>query len=185
MLIHRLPDGLAFDGPDDMGRMEHHVFVMGERWLKVTKGAGEHFGLCPQLYKDGWDMTRRDATAQHYLQRLQDVNALFHDDHVLHAVYNDRQGNVRLVTSQPHFMGEPAGTPFLRDAMEGAGFVQLDPPSAYYRPSDHTAVMDLHRENALRDGGDLDVLRVFDAIPTRPAGRLREVLEEQARAKQG
>ncbi len=164
--------------------MEHHVFVFGERWLKVTKGAGDHFGLCPQLHQDGWDMTRREASALHYLQRLQDVNALFHDDHVLHAVYHDRQGSIRLVTSQPHFMGESAGTSFLRGAMESAGFVQLDAPSAYYRPSDHIAVMDLHCENALRDGGDLEVLRVFDAIPVRPAGRLREVFEQQVREKQ-
>jgi hypothetical protein len=70
--------------------------------------------------------------------------------------------------------------------MEAAGFVRVEPPSArmeepsaYYRPADNIAVIDLHSENAiLEDNGTF--LRVFDNIMLQPTGALRATFERLA-----
>ena len=61
--------------------------------------------------------------------------------------------------------------------MAEVGFVQLVPPSSFYRASDNTAVIDLHQENAARAG---NLMLPFDVKVLHPTGALRENLERAA-----
>ena len=87
--------------------------------------------------------------------------------------WRDGVGNAVIITSQPDYKGEPASIEFIRDSMRTAHFQPLPEIGAFYRQSDNIAVMDLHTENAVRDGNQL---HVFDAIISQPAGELRELL---------
>jgi hypothetical protein len=181
ILITDPPSRYDLDGPLDKGGSEHHVFRDQEgRWVKITRGDGTSYGYQPRDYRDEWDIAREGADAASYLEKLLLHNSIFHDDIVLHAVWADRVGNVALITSQPHYQGAYAAQETaIKPAMEAAGFIQLDPPSAYYRPADNLAVLDLHTENAItQDNGTF--LRVFDNIILHPTGALRATFERLA-----
>jgi hypothetical protein len=180
LLIHTLPSAWKPGGPDDAGQMEHHVFHVGSRWVKVTSGTGEHFGLWPVSHQGEWDMRKEDASILNYLNGMANANRVFGDDMVIQGVLAERDGSVKLIISQPDIEGDFADTKFIGKAMAEMGFVQLEPPSSFYRPSDNTAVIDLHQENAARVG---DLVLPFDVKVLHPTGTLRENLERATAEK--
>ncbi|QIF01917.1 hypothetical protein [Roseimicrobium sp. ORNL1] len=179
VLIQSLPPEWALDGAEDVGQMEHHVFLHGDRVIKLTLGVGEYFGMWPVAHQGTWDMRREEASIINYLESAANANALFGDDIAVHGVHIDRDGGVRLVISQPTIRGDSVDTNFIGKTMREQGFVQLVPPSSFYRASDNTAVIDLHQENAVRVG---DLLLPFDVKVLHPKGALRENLERAAAA---
>jgi hypothetical protein len=179
VLIDKLSPRFKLDGAKDVGGTEHHVFE-GDRWVKITRGSGESFGRMPQLYRNAWELGTQNATADSYLGKLELQNQVLHDDTVLHAVWTDRMGNVALITSQPDYEGTYADPDkHIKPAFEAAGFIQLDTPSAFYRPSDNLVVVDIHDQNAVVQGNGT-FLRVFDGAITHPTGALRRVFEKLA-----
>lgn len=192
ILLTEYPDRYPLNGANDKGGSEHHAFE-GERWVKITKGDGSSFGYQPldEGKDDEWMISKEPADLLSYLQKLALHNQVFHDDIVLHGVVADPLGKVALIISQPHYKGTFAGVyTAIKPAMEAAGFVRVEPPSArkeepsaYYRASDNVAVIDLHSENAvLQDNGTF--LRVFDNIIVRPTGALRATFERLAAKRQ-
>ena len=190
VLMNAIPGRYQIDGPKDKGGREHHVFHDSSgRWLKITKGDGDAFGLQPldEGGKNEWMLSPEPADAASYLEKLILHNQVFHDDIVLHGVVADPLGNVSLIISQPDYKGTYAGVyTAIKPAMEAAGFVRVEPPSArledpsaYYRPSDNLAVVDLHDQNAVLEGNGT-FLRVFDNIMLRPTGALRATFERLA-----
>lgn len=164
---------------DDLGQSEHHVFDMGHRVLKVTKGTGSSFGLWPKPTPDGKDPWTLDyiASPWRYLQKLHDSNLMFGDDIVLHAVVVDKAWNTNLIISQPKYDLTPATTDQVQDAMKASGFhVSKSLPSAFYRPADNTAVLDFHLENGGLTPGDNPLLLPFDVTVFHPTGALREAI---------
>jgi hypothetical protein len=157
IILTDMPANHQINGPKDLGGSEHHVFE-GERWLKITKGDGSSFGYQPldEGKDDEWMISKEPADLLSYLEKLALHNHVFHDDIVLHGVVADPVGNVSLIISQPDYQGTYAGTyTAIKPAMEAAGFVRVEPPSArketpsaYYRPADNVAVIDLHDQNA-------------------------------------
>jgi hypothetical protein len=190
ILLTKAPDRYQINGVNDLGGSEHHVFRdASNRWVKITKGDGTSFGYQPldEGKADEWMISRERADLASYLEKLALHNQVFHDDIVLHGVIADPVGNVSLIISQPDYQGTYAGTyTAIKPAMEAAGFVRVEPPSArmeepsaYYRPADNIAVIDLHSENAiLEDNGTF--LRVFDNIMLQPTGALRATFERLA-----
>jgi hypothetical protein len=188
IILTDMPANHQINGPKDLGGSEHHVFE-GERWLKITKGDGSSFGYQPldEGKDDEWMISKEPADLLSYLEKLALHNHVFHDDIVLHGVVADPLGKVALIISQPDYQGTFAGVyTAIKPAMEAAGFVRVEPPSArketpsaYYRPSDNVAVVDLHDQNAvLEDNGTF--LRVFDNIMLQPTGALRATFERLA-----
>ena len=190
VLINAIPDRYQIDGPKDKGGREHHVFHdTSGRWVKITKGDGDAFGLQPldEGGKNEWMLSPEHADVASYLEKLALHNQVFHDDIVLHGVVADPLGKVALIISQPDYEGTFAGVyTSIKPAMEAAGFVRVEPPSArledpsaYYRPSDNLAVLDLHDQNAILEGNGT-FLRVFDNIMLHPTGALRATFERLA-----
>jgi hypothetical protein len=188
ILLSEYPDRYPPNSPKDKGGSEHHVFE-GERWVKITKGDGNSFGYQPldEGKDDEWMISKDPADLLSYLEKLALHNHVFHDDIILHGVVSDPLGKVALIISQPHYKGTFAGVyTSIKPAMEAAGFVRVEPPSArmeepsaYYRQADNVAVIDLHSENAiLEDNGTF--LRVFDNIMLQPTGALRATFERIA-----
>ena len=188
ILLTETPDRYPLNSANDKGGSEHHVFE-GERWVKITKGDGTSFGYQPldEGKADEWMISKEPADLLSYLEKLALHNHVFHDDIVLHGVVADPLGKVALIISQPDYQGTFAGVyTSIKPAMEAAGFVRVEPPSArreepsaYYRPADNVAVIDLHSENAiLEDNGTF--LRVFDNIILQPTGALRATFERLA-----
>jgi hypothetical protein len=192
VLLSEYPDRYPLNSPKDKGGSEHHVFE-GDRWVKITKGDGSSFGYQPldEGKKNEWMISKDPADLLSYLEKLALHNQVFHDDIVLHGVLADPLGKVALIISQPDYQGTFAGVyTAINPAMEAAGFVRVEPPSAwleepsaYYRPADNIAVIDLHSENALLEGNGT-FLRVFDNIMLQPTGALRATFERLAAARQ-
>jgi DNA repair protein RadC len=190
VLLTEYPDRYPLNSPQDKGGSEHHVFHdASNRWVKITKGDGSYFGYQPldEGKDDEWMISKDPADLLSYLEKLALHNLVFHDDIILHGVVSDPLGKVALIISQPHYKGTFAGVyTSIKPAMEAAGFVRVEPPSArreepsaYYHPSDNVAVIDLHSENAiLEDNGTF--LRVFDNIMLQPTGALRATFERLA-----
>jgi len=188
VLLTETPDRYQPNSPKDIGGSEHHVFE-GDRWVKITKGDGSAYGYQPldEGKANEWMISRERADLASYLEKLALHNQVFHDDIVLHGIIATPVGNVSLIISQPDYQGTYAGTyNAIQPAMETAGFVRVEPPSArmeepsaYYRPADNIAVIDLHSENAiLEDNGTF--LRVFDNIMLQPTEALRATFERLA-----
>ncbi|MGV3661293.1 MAG: hypothetical protein ACO1TE_13985 [Prosthecobacter sp.] len=176
LLIDKLPPQWKLKGPDDIGGMEHHVFLVstptGVRYVKITKGNGTHFGLWPEDHGRDWSL-RPKASAQQYLDRLSTGNIELGDLTVLHAVLRDpTSGMIRLVTSQPEYIGDPVDESFIATGLHSAGFVPVgDSGATFYRASDNTAVLDAHIGNGIRQG---QLLYLFDVTIMHPEGRLKE-----------
>ena len=195
VLLSETPDRYPLNSPQDKGGREHHVFhdTASNRWVKITKGDGSAFGFQPldEGKNDEWMISQDHADVVSYLEKLALQNQVFHDDIVLHGVIADPLGKVALIISQPHYKGTFAGVyTAIKPAMADAGFVRIEPPSArfedpsaYYRPSDNLAVVDMHDQNAiLEDNGTF--LRVFDNIMLHPTGALRATFERLAAKRQ-
>jgi hypothetical protein len=152
--------------------MEHFVYYMGVRWVRITQGSVDGCGYTVGLLDDEPAVVR--ATASEYLDRLQLANEVFMDDTVLHGVSLDHMGNAILITSQPDYAGDPAEIQHIQTVMRSSGFKTLHEPGSFYRREDNVAIMDLHPENAVRDER---FLYVFDAIITQPDSELLAAIE--------
>lgn len=191
VLLGAIPARYQINSTANKGGSEHHVFhdTASGRWVKITKGDGSSFGYQPldEGKNDEWMISKDPADLLSYLEKLTLHNQVFHDDIVLHGVVADPLGKVALIISQPDYQGTFADAVVsIQPAMEAAGFVRIEPPSArfedpsaYYRPADNIAVIDLHDQNAvLEDNGTF--LRVFDNIMLQPSGALRATFERLA-----
>jgi len=204
-LIEKMPEQWKPYAEGDVGGQEHHVWIpeQGARVIKLTtlsKRGADIFGMNPVPYQGKWDLDTKGATAYRYLQRLEDGNQTFGDDHIVHGVWNDR-GDVHLLTSQRAYDGElpsnlPEGLAAAEEAAESdrrtqdvaeafakQGFVALD-NRTYYRPSDNTAVFDAHLANVMWVTGKSGVRRLvpFDVTTMHPVGKLKENLAQAAQA---
>ena len=106
---------------------------------KITRGTGGQFGITLDLRGKKWSIG--SATIEQYLERIRTSNAFLGDDIRLHAVYQDKYGNVNIITSQPTVKGASPEAGAIKGAMTGAGFINLD-DSAFYRASDNLLVLD-------------------------------------------
>lgn len=163
LLIDRFP--FRLDGPKDIGAGEHHVFefAKAKRWIKLTKGSGERVGITLDTRGQRWSIGRGEVAQ--YLQSLVERNNLTGDDTRLHAVYQDKHGNVGLVISQPDIQGDQVDSTWISHAMQSAGFDDLG-DSAFYRGNDNTLWVDLNETNAVR--GPADSLLIYDGTVIRP-----------------
>lgn len=161
-------------GSKDVGEGEHHVFFeeKGQRWVKITKGTGSSFGRGIQIRRGS--LSLGSATACQYLERLLLQNEVLGDDARLHAVYQDKYGNVNIIMSQAHFRGNATSQSQIGSALGAADFVHLG-ASDYYRESDNLLLMDLHEGNAVLVDG---ALAIFDAIPLHPSAEQRAVVSQ-------
>jgi hypothetical protein len=172
-LISKLP--FRLDGPKDMGEGEHHVFKddKSSRIVKITKGNGDKFGNTLDLRGKNWGIGR--ATGLQYLERNRLSNETYGDDIRLHAVFQDKMGNVNLVISQPDVRGKSPGAGDVETAMVLARFIPLG-NSSYYRAADNLLVLDLHDENANEIDGEIVV---FDASLLNPTNEQLKELRKQ------
>jgi hypothetical protein len=153
-----------------VGGNEHEVWPDSGRWIKSTKGTGRTMGYVPEATDSGWSL--RPATPSEYLAQKQAWNNLFGDDIRLHAVVQDKHGNVNVLTSQPDITGESVSQQDIADAMNKAGFKELG-NDAFYREDDNVLVFDLHDKNAVKVGG---VLIPFDGGVIHPEYSLIEAM---------
>jgi len=164
-LISKIPYRLG--GSRDIGGSEHHVFLekKDDRVVKITKGSGDNFGntLCLIAKDKTWRLG--PANALQYLTRNQLSNSAFTDDIRLHAVFQDKMGNVNIVTSQPIVKGDHIQYLELSDKMEAAGFKPLTDGegSAFHRASDNLLILDSSSFDSLPQSGH----KWSAAIPTR------------------
>jgi hypothetical protein len=163
VLIDRFP--FKLDGPRDKGGAEHHVFgdPANKRWIKLTRGTGEGMGNFLSPKSKTWGITR--GTPRQYLQSIADRNALIGDDTQVHAVFQDKHGNVGIVTSQPDMQGASMETDEISAVMQADEFLPLG-DSAYYRSSDNTLVLDLNDTNTVRSAAG--PMLIYDASVIHP-----------------
>jgi len=83
-----------------------------------------------------------------YLQAINIRNKALGDDVRVHAIYQDKHGNVGVVTSQPDRKGTPASTDEITAEMKESGF-QLMGDAGYYRAYDNLLFVDLNATNAV------------------------------------
>jgi hypothetical protein len=172
-LVSKIPWRL--DGPRDDGGGEHHAFYdeKSDRWIKATRGSGSGFGVTLDSSGKEWGIGR--ASALQYLERNRLSNELFGDDIRLHAIYEDKHGNVNIITSQPHVRGEWPAPGELAEKMKNSGFIDLG-HSSYYRGKDNSLILDLHDENAKSLDGEL---YPFDASILHPDDAQLDELRKQ------
>lgn len=148
------------------GHGEEHEAWFDEasnRWFKATYR--DRFGLA--WGRDG------TATPREYLTRLVLQNRYFSDDIQLLAVVNSG-GHLRILTSQPHIAGEPAGYDDIQRWFCGLGFVQLEEDGriAWYRHRENLLISDTHEGNVIQTPkGDLVPI---DLNLIQPQGALKE-----------
>jgi len=131
------------------------------RWFKATY---------PNKFGFGWGRPET-ATAGQYLNRLLLQNKYFHDDIRLVALVNSG-GRLRVLTSQPHIVGEPADSEQITAWFTNLGFACLANESgiAWYRKKENLLVADAHEGNVIRSlDGELVPI---DLNIIQPAGRL-------------
>ncbi|MEZ5386482.1 MAG: LPD1 domain-containing protein [Prosthecobacter sp.] len=196
LLITRLPAEYQPGGENDIGQMEHHVWSTpdGKRVVKLTKPG--KFGLWPVVDGIGVDLREKESTPLRYLSRVNDSNAVFEDDQVLHGVLIDRRGGVQILTSQPDYDGDSPGDVVdaapegeqdrmreeqmreIQQALAEEGFLPVSfHRSTYYRKSDNTAVFDAHLYNVVSvDTPEFHGWMPFDVVVMHPQGRLRDNL---------
>ncbi|HEY1661589.1 MAG TPA: hypothetical protein VGI03_04160 [Verrucomicrobiae bacterium] len=111
------------------------------RWYKATYA--NRFGVA-------WGHSG-SATAGEYLNRLVLQNKYFGDDIQLVALVNCGQ-KLRVLTSQPHIVGEDAEYGEICLWLRGLGFRRLESNGAiaWYRDNDNLLVSDVHEGNVIR-----------------------------------
>jgi hypothetical protein len=176
LLVDKLPPEWTPNGPNDLGGAEHHVFAVGDRYVKVTKPGA--WGRYPKpAGKNDWSLG--DGNLTNYLRRLVDQRSETGSDIRLHGILSDpKTGNLQVITSQQTFKGNPVDEDFIQKSMHAQGYQQIGEPGNYYNPKTNQAVLDLHDLNAVRQG---NVLMPFDVIVMQPAGQLQRIFERHAR----
>lgn len=111
------------------------------RWFKATYP--NRFGVAWGRYGS--------ATAGEYLNRLILQNRHFGDDIHLVALVNSGQ-KLRVITSQPHIVGNRADYGEICAWLRGLGFSRLESNDsiAWYRETDNLLVSDVHEGNVIR-----------------------------------
>ncbi|MDI1313515.1 hypothetical protein [Prosthecobacter sp.] len=200
LLLHRLPEEWTPFSTTDVGNMEHHVFIAGNRMVKITQE--NQYGLWPVPHLAEFDLRNSASTPARYLQRLQTTNEVLGDDIILHGILTDRQGMLQIITSQPLYQGQlanaewaslpeespveqrnaifHAGVAPVRAAMAAQGFQPAGHDNrTYYRPADNTAIFDAHLSNLMWVDTDpaVRLLIPFDVTVMNPTGRLREYFQ--------
>lgn len=169
----RLPSEFSFfeRRPDGYGD-EHQAWFdePSGLWFKATYE--NRFGLA-------WGR-KGSATVREYLTRQILQNRYFGDDIRLVALIN-ASGKLRILVSQPHVAGEPAGYDEIQDWFRFLGFERLDCGGsiAWYLDEENLLVADAHEGNvikALNLSGET-VLLPIDLNLVQPNGALLRAIK--------
>ncbi|WP_139373037.1 putative polyvalent protein kinase domain-containing protein [Prosthecobacter debontii] len=140
---------------------EHEVwFSKDGRAIKAT-----HPGEYGRLF--GPD---RFATLEQYLERIRLTVDLFGLDWRIHGIHGFER-NVRVVTSQPIFLGKPATRQEITEFMKKRRFVfhRTRFGDAWYRHEDNVLVADAEPKNVVHG---VEGLAPIDVIVCRPSAEL-------------
>ena len=131
------------------------------RWYKATYA--NRFGLA-------WGR-EGSATAAEYLTRLRLQNQYFGDDIRLVSLVNS-EGRLRIVTSQPHVVGEAASLAEIQTWFEELCFSRLEVGGriAWYHRLENLLIADAHEGNVIKS--TLGPLVPIDLNIIRPSGEL-------------
>lgn len=162
----------------NVGNSEHDVFEDSRsgRWIKTTQ-LGQ-YGKYPVAEPNGKDWSLKPASPAQYVERLKNTEKMFDIKTPVHAVLVEPtvSGKVvpSIVTSQPDIQGENMDEAAIEKSMKSQGFLKID-DSAYYRPSDNTAILDAHPGNLKMVNGKP---AGYDAIVAEPKGALKELFNK-------